>query len=112
MPIPSAVPTRAGSPLGRYRSLLQAELSAAFQRFDLSGLLPPAPLLASSAARSPRSPPPPELGSIAIQSALARAKLTGEPVGKVIMGQMLAAGAAQNLSLRPACPSPCRASRP
>lgn len=38
----------------------------------------------------------PELGSIAIQAALARAKLTGDQVGEVIMGQVLAAGAGQN----------------
>jgi len=38
----------------------------------------------------------PELGSIAIQAALERARLTGDQVGEVIMGQVLAAGAGQN----------------
>ena len=38
----------------------------------------------------------PELGSIAIKAALERAKLTGDQVGEVIMGQVLAAGAGQN----------------
>ncbi|MCL1961191.1 MAG: acetyl-CoA C-acetyltransferase [Desulfovibrionaceae bacterium] len=37
-----------------------------------------------------------ELGSIAIKAALERARLTGEQVGEVIMGQVLAAGAGQN----------------
>ncbi|GAB3630203.1 acetyl-CoA acetyltransferase [Pandoraea terrae] len=37
-----------------------------------------------------------ELGSIAIKAALERAKLTGDQVGEVIMGQVLAAGAGQN----------------
>jgi len=38
----------------------------------------------------------PELGSIAIRAALERAKLTGDQVGEVIMGQVLAAGSGQN----------------
>ena len=37
-----------------------------------------------------------ELGSIAIKAALERAKVNGEQVGEVIMGQVLAAGAGQN----------------
>ncbi|MFT3811813.1 MAG: acetyl-CoA C-acetyltransferase [Acidovorax sp.] len=38
----------------------------------------------------------PELGSIAIKAALERAKLTGDQVGEVIMGQVLTAGSGQN----------------
>ena len=38
----------------------------------------------------------PELGSIAIRAALERAKLAGDQVGEVIMGQVLAAGSGQN----------------
>ncbi|HQD16498.1 MAG TPA: acetyl-CoA C-acetyltransferase [Ottowia sp.] len=37
-----------------------------------------------------------ELGSIAIKAALERAKVSGDQVGEVIMGQVLAAGAGQN----------------
>ncbi|MDA7415857.1 acetyl-CoA C-acetyltransferase [Xenophilus arseniciresistens] len=40
--------------------------------------------------------PATELGSIAIQAALERAKLGADQVGEVIMGQVLAAGAGQN----------------
>ena len=40
--------------------------------------------------------PAAELGSIAIRAALERAKLSGEQVGEVIMGQVLAAGVGQN----------------
>ena len=40
--------------------------------------------------------PAPELGAIAIQAALQRAKLAGEQVGEVIMGQVLTAGSGQN----------------
>ncbi|MFV0680960.1 acetyl-CoA C-acetyltransferase [Ottowia sp.] len=38
----------------------------------------------------------PELGSIAIKAALERAKVAGDQVGEVVMGQVLAAGAGQN----------------
>jgi acetyl-CoA C-acetyltransferase len=38
----------------------------------------------------------PELGAIAIKAALERAKLTGDQVGEVIMGQVLTAGSGQN----------------
>ncbi|MFN7695967.1 MAG: acetyl-CoA C-acetyltransferase [Burkholderiales bacterium] len=38
----------------------------------------------------------PELGAIAIKAALERAKLTGDQVGDVIMGQVLTAGSGQN----------------
>ena len=40
--------------------------------------------------------PATELGSIAIKAALERAKVSGDQVGEVIMGQVLAAGAGQN----------------
>ena len=40
--------------------------------------------------------PATELGSIAIKAALERARLSGDQVGEVIMGQVLAAGAGQN----------------
>lgn len=40
--------------------------------------------------------PAPELGAIAIQAALQRAKLAGDQVGEVIMGQVLTAGSGQN----------------
>ena len=40
--------------------------------------------------------PAPELGSIAIKAALERAKVSGDQVGEVIMGQVLTAGAGQN----------------
>ena len=40
--------------------------------------------------------PAPELGSIAIREALARAKVDPAQVGEVIMGQVLAAGSGQN----------------
>jgi len=38
----------------------------------------------------------PELGSIVIREAIARAKLSSDQIGEVIMGQVLAAGAGQN----------------
>jgi len=38
----------------------------------------------------------PELGSIVIRAAIARAKLQSDQIGEVIMGQVLAAGAGQN----------------
>ncbi len=38
----------------------------------------------------------PELGSIAIREAIARAGLSADQIGEVIMGQVLAAGAGQN----------------
>ncbi|MFM7330578.1 MAG: acetyl-CoA C-acetyltransferase [Brachymonas sp.] len=38
----------------------------------------------------------PELGSIAIKEAMARAKLSPEQIGEVIMGQVLTAGSGQN----------------
>jgi acetyl-CoA C-acetyltransferase len=38
----------------------------------------------------------PELGSIAIRDAIARAGLSADQIGEVIMGQVLAAGAGQN----------------
>jgi acetyl-CoA C-acetyltransferase len=38
----------------------------------------------------------PELGAIAIQAALARAKLQGDQISEVIMGQVLTAGSGQN----------------
>jgi acetyl-CoA C-acetyltransferase len=38
----------------------------------------------------------PELGAIAIKEAIARAKLSPEQIGEVIMGQVLAAGSGQN----------------
>ena len=38
----------------------------------------------------------PELGAIAIKAALERAKLAGDQVGEVIMGQVLTAGSGQN----------------
>ena len=38
----------------------------------------------------------PELGAIAIKEAMARAKLTPDQIGEIIMGQVLAAGAGQN----------------
>ena len=40
--------------------------------------------------------PATELGSIAVKAALERAKVSGDQVGEVIMGQVLAAGAGQN----------------
>jgi len=40
--------------------------------------------------------PAPELGSIVIREAIARAKLSPDQIGEVIMGQVLAAGAGQN----------------
>ena len=40
----------------------------------------------------------PELGSIAIQAALARAGLAKDQVGEVILGQVLTAGSGQNPS--------------
>ncbi len=38
----------------------------------------------------------PELGAIAIKEAIARAKLTPEQIGEIIMGQVLTAGSGQN----------------
>jgi acetyl-CoA C-acetyltransferase len=38
----------------------------------------------------------PELGAIAIKEAMARAKLSPDQIGEIIMGQVLAAGAGQN----------------
>ena len=38
----------------------------------------------------------PELGAIAIKEAIARAKLTPDQIGEIIMGQVLAAGSGQN----------------
>jgi acetyl-CoA C-acetyltransferase len=40
--------------------------------------------------------PAPELGAIAIKAALERAKLAGDQIGEVIMGQVLTAGSGQN----------------
>jgi acetyl-CoA C-acetyltransferase len=40
--------------------------------------------------------PAPELGAIAIRAALERAKLAGDQIGEVIMGQVLTAGSGQN----------------
>jgi len=40
--------------------------------------------------------PATELGAIVIKEALARAKLSADQIGEVIMGQVLAAGAGQN----------------
>jgi acetyl-CoA C-acetyltransferase len=40
--------------------------------------------------------PAPELGAIAIKAALERAKLVGDQIGEVIMGQVLTAGSGQN----------------
>ena len=40
--------------------------------------------------------PATELGAIVIQDVLARAKLSNDQIGEVIMGQVLAAGAGQN----------------
>lgn len=40
--------------------------------------------------------PAPELGAVAIRAALERARLAGDQVGEVIMGQVLTAGSGQN----------------
>src|SRR5665213_834301 len=40
--------------------------------------------------------PAPELGAAVIMSLLERAKLTGDQIGEVILGQVLAAGSGQN----------------
>ena len=43
----------------------------------------------------------PELGSIVIREAIARAGLQADHIGEVIMGQVLTAGSGQNPARRP-----------